>query len=54
MTMQIANNSNETTNHNHNFSHLLVNTAESQDVDDEILVSSMGLLFIWVSQGMIA
>jgi hypothetical protein len=54
MTMQIASNSNETTSHNHNFRRLLVNTVESQEVDDEILVSSMGLLFMWVSQRMIA
>jgi hypothetical protein len=48
--MQTASNSNESPSHNHNFSRLLVSTVESQEVDDETSVRSMGLLFILVKK----
>jgi len=52
--MPAASNSNESASHNHILSRLLVSTVESQEVDDETSVKSMGLLFIWVSERMIA
>lgn len=53
MAIEAASNSKESASHNHNFSRLFVSTVDSQEVDDETSVKSMGLLFIWVSGRMI-
>ena len=53
MTMQAASKSNESPSHNKSFNRVLGKTFESREVDDETSVKSMGLLFIWVSEGMI-